>query len=227
MCQYLPDREKGMMKRLFAIGDIHGCFDQFRELVEVKIKAEPKDRIILLGDYIDRGYHVKQAVDYIIDLQDKHFDIVVLRGNHEQMMLEAIRTGDMTAWMWNGAETTLHSFGILFPGELNEKYKSFFESLLWYYEYNEYLFVHAGFNDDDPFSDTKSMIWTRREVYSNPLLKNRTIVHGHTPITADRCVENVETGNNVINIDTGAVYTEPGYGILTAIELNSRDLYFA
>lgn len=215
------------MNKLYAIGDIHGCFDQFRELVEEKIKAEPQDMIILLGDYIDRGYQVKEVVDYIIELQNKHFNIITLRGNHEQMMLEAMITGDMSVWTWNGAETTLGSFGILLPSELEEKYKIFFKNLLWYYEYNDYLFVHAGFNDNDPFNDKQAMVWTRRDVYSNVLLKNKVIVHGHTPITVDRCVENAVSDNHVINIDTGAVYEEAYFGILTAIELNSRELFFA
>lgn len=215
------------MNRLFAIGDIHGCFDQFRELIEEKIKADQKDRIVLLGDYIDRGYEVKEVVDYILRLLDQHFDIIALRGNHELMMLDAIRTGDNTVWMWNGAETTLGSFGILSASDLDDKYKKFFEDLLWYYECNEYLFVHAGFNEDDPFNDKKAMVWTRKEVYLNPTLKNKVIVHGHTPITVDRCVENASGSSNVINIDTGAVYTEPYFGILTAIELNSRELFFA
>ena len=43
------------MGRLFAIGDIHGCFDQFHELVTEVIDLKKEDRLILLGDYIDRG----------------------------------------------------------------------------------------------------------------------------------------------------------------------------
>lgn len=227
MRQYLPDREKNGMNRLFAIGDIHGCYDQLRELIEEKIRPQPDDMIILLGDYIDRGYKVKEVTDYIIELQNRHPGIRALRGNHEQMMLEAIKTGDMTAWSWNGAETTLASFRISSPAYLEDKYLNFFEGLLWYFEFNEYLFVHAGFNDNDPFNDKWSMVWTRRETYENPLLNKRIIVHGHTPITVDTCVQNVQSHNTLINIDTGAVYREADYGTLTAIELNSRELFFA
>lgn len=43
------------MKRLFAIGDIHGCFDSLQELVENKIQLVKDDKLVLLGDYIDRG----------------------------------------------------------------------------------------------------------------------------------------------------------------------------
>ncbi len=44
-----------MNKRVFAIGDIHGCFNTFRILMEQKIQIRKGDKIILLGDYIDRG----------------------------------------------------------------------------------------------------------------------------------------------------------------------------
>ncbi|MFA5814000.1 MAG: metallophosphoesterase [Bacteroidales bacterium] len=74
-----------MNQRLLAIGDIHGCFNAFRTLVEQKIQIKKRDKIILLGDYIDRGTHSKEVVDYIFDLQNKGFDIVPLIGNHEAM----------------------------------------------------------------------------------------------------------------------------------------------
>lgn len=59
------------MKRLFAIGDIHGCFDSLKELVENKILLTKEDKLVLLGDYIDRGIKSKEVIDYIIDLQEK------------------------------------------------------------------------------------------------------------------------------------------------------------
>lgn len=46
-----------MIRQLFAIGDIHGCFDSLKELVENKIQLEKNDKLILLGDYIDRAYN--------------------------------------------------------------------------------------------------------------------------------------------------------------------------
>jgi len=60
-----------MNKRLFAIGDIHGCFNAVRSLLEQKIQIKESDKIILLGDYIDRGIQSKDVIDYIIDLKKK------------------------------------------------------------------------------------------------------------------------------------------------------------
>ena len=57
-----------MSERLFAIGDIHGCFDSLKELVEHKIQLQKSDKLVLLGDYIDRGDKSKEVVEYIIEL---------------------------------------------------------------------------------------------------------------------------------------------------------------
>jgi serine/threonine protein phosphatase 1 len=217
------------MTRTFAIGDVHGCYDQLRELIESKIRANAGDKIVFLGDYIDRGKKSKEVIDYIIGLNEKGFNIILLSGNHESMLLDSLETGDMTLWGWNGGYETLRSFGIDLINDLNKKYVKFFSELVWYHEDDGYLFVHAGFNDTlaEPFTDRMSMIWVRREIYRNPVLVNRFIIHGHTPITFDQCRNNVLSGNNVINIDTGCVYTEPGMGRLTAIEVNSKELFWA
>jgi len=75
-----------MNNRLFAIGDIHGCFDSLKVLVGNKIKLQKDDKLILLGDYIDRGEKSREVVDFVMELQEKGFDIIPLRGNHETML---------------------------------------------------------------------------------------------------------------------------------------------
>ena len=52
--------------RLIAIGDIHGCYDLLRELLEYQIKFDPAtDELIFIGDYIDRGPDSKKVVEYV------------------------------------------------------------------------------------------------------------------------------------------------------------------
>jgi serine/threonine protein phosphatase 1 len=220
-----------MNKRLFAIGDIHGCFNAFQILLEQKIQLIKSDKIILLGDYIDRSIQSKEVIDYIIDLQTKGFDIVPLLGNHEAMLLDAYNNEGLTSkWIQNGGSETLKSFNITSLKDIKPMYIEFFKGLSYYFAFEEYLFVHAGFNDSDinPFADKYSMIWLCKQIYENPLLMNKIIIHGHRPITVDVCKEIVHSNKNVINLDTGCVYSNmTGYGTLTAIELNSRSLYFA
>ncbi len=218
-----------MTGRVFAIGDIHGCIDQLHELVESVLHIQKEDKTIFLGDYVDRGNSSREVVDYILDMQHKDFDVIPLIGNHEWMMLEAYENDDrLLNWIFNGGSFTLDSFGIKALKELKREYVDFLKSLRYFYFFKNYLFVHAGFNDNisDPLYDTYDMIWTRRETYSNPVLKDKIIVHGHTPVTVEHCQKMIDKKNMVINIDTGCVYSDiPGYGHLTAIEMYSMSLF--
>jgi serine/threonine protein phosphatase 1 len=218
-----------MGERLLAIGDIHGCFDTFRELVEEKIKIRKSDRLVLLGDYIDRGYQSRDVIDFIIDLIDKGFNIIPLIGNHESMLIDSVTNEQfLSNWYMNGGYETLISFGIESIIELNSKYLDFFSALPYFYSIEQFLFVHAGFNDeiDDPFEDKFQMIWSRRENYKNLVFNDKIIIHGHTPVPLSVCREMVLSGSKVINIDTGCVYDElGGYGHLTAVELNKMELF--
>lgn len=220
-----------MPQRLIAIGDIHGCFKSFRTLCEKKLKIEKADKIVLLGDYIDRGRDSKAVVDYIIDLKESGYDIIPLIGNHEDMLLNAYFSDENTPlllWLQNRGGTTLKSFGIDSVKGLERRYMDFFRHLYDYYEYENYLFVHAGFNSmlENPFEDKNAMVWSRAESFDHPMLKDRVIVHGHTPIPAEVCKKQVKSGSKVINVDTGCVYGRIfGLGKLSAVELFSRKLF--
>jgi len=195
------------------------------------MRIRDSDKIILLGDYIDRGNQSKEVIDYIVDLQNKGFDIVPLLGNHEAMLLDAYYDGVLLSnWIQNGGSETLKSFNINSLIDIEPAYIEFFKGLPYYFAFEEYLFVHAGFNDSDvnPFIDNYSMIWVCKKAYKNPSLINKTVIHGHCPIPVVVCKERVLNNNNVINLDTGCVYSNnTGYGSLTAIELKTRCLFFA
>lgn len=219
-----------MDNRLFAIGDIHGCFNSLKQLVKEKIQITKTDKVILLGDYIDRGPRSKEVIDYIIELKEKGFDIIPLKGNHEAMLLDAFMDDDLLSrWIHNGGIETLKSFGIISLNQLETKYLEFFKNLQLYFELEDYLFVHAGFNDEieNPFNDSYHLIWKCRDKYNHPLLKDKTIVHGHCTIPYLTCNERIRNHDRVINLDTGCVYTEYiGYGRLTALEITSREIFF-
>lgn len=219
-----------MSKRIFAIGDIHGCFDSLKELVENKLQLKKSDKVILLGDYIDRGDKSKEVIDYIIELQEQGFDIIPLMGNHETLLLDAFENEKNTSkWIQNGGNETLESFGLASLKDIDLKYITFFEELKYYYSLDDFLFVHAGFNDNvvNPFSDFYTMLWKCKESYNNPLLTDKTIVHGHNPIRVTRCNASVESKHSVINIDTGCVYLDKDdFGRLTAYECNAREIFF-
>jgi serine/threonine protein phosphatase 1 len=218
-----------MEERLFAIGDIHGCINELQLLVESAARIGKKDKVVFLGDYIDRGLNSREVVDYITGMRDSGIDIVTLRGNHEEMLLETYENEERWYnWFLNGGSFTINSFGIKSVKNLPLHYLEFFHGLGYYFQLENFIFVHAGLNDDleDPFEDKSEMIWTRRETYKNPVLDNFIIIHGHTPVSLDICRAMVKGHEKVINIDTGCVYSGlPGLGHLSAVELRSMSLF--
>ena len=118
---------KNKMARLIAISDIHGCFDTFYELCIKKIDLKKSDKLILLGDYIDRGGKSREVIDFIIDLKGKGFDITPLSGNHEAMLVDAYNNYEMLPlWYLNSGITTLDSFNLTDIREIGKRYFSRF-----------------------------------------------------------------------------------------------------
>jgi serine/threonine protein phosphatase 1 len=216
------------MNRLFAISDIHGCFNTFYELVTKKLSLTKSDKLVLLGDYIDRGQNSREVIDFIIDLKQMNFNVVALAGNHEQMLLDAFNNRDLLPlWLMNSGMTTLESLHISSLEDIDPKYYRFFTQLPFYKKEGDNYFVHAGFDDlaDDPFIDSNGMVWHCRTEYSNPLFRGKKIIHGHRPKTVSYVKKLIFDGSDVIPIDTGCVYDyEEGYGNLSALEINNMEL---
>jgi serine/threonine protein phosphatase 1 len=226
------------MPRRFAIGDIHGCLKTLTRLLEYGIQLTRDDTLYAVGDFIDRGPDSRGVLDYISKLIKDGFRIKPVRGNHEEMLLESLTDpGIIMSWIYNGAESTLQSFG-LNPGiiltsdtvhEIPKKYVSQLEKLPYFIELDDYLIVHAGFNFfiDDPLTDTHAMIWSRQMQYDPKKVNQRTVIHGHTPISVDEIkalIDDPDTG--LINIDGGCVYTDyDDLGNLVAIDLDTRELF--
>lgn len=214
-----------MIQRAFAIGDIHGCSHTFESMLFDKIKLQKTDQLYCVGDYIDRGKDSKGVVDLILELHEQAYNIFTLRGNHEQMMLDClIDESALDMWVRNGGAETIRSFGIASLEDLPKKYVSFFKQTQLYIETEKYIFVHAGLNFDrrNIFEDTEAMLWERDFSSQQPALKNRILIHGHTPKSLKYILNQK---GNCINIDGGCVYNHLApFGHLVAIDLN--DLHF-
>ena len=74
--------------RTFVLGDIHGC-DQALDVMLQRIRVNEKDTLIVLGDIIDRGPNSRRVIEILLDLETK-CHLHVIRGNHEQMLLDAV-----------------------------------------------------------------------------------------------------------------------------------------
>jgi serine/threonine protein phosphatase 1 len=224
----------------YAVGDVHGCYKSLKKLVEDILGIGKEDELYFVGDFIDRGPAGKEVIDYVISLQKEGYQVQAVRGNHEEMLIDAYlyRTPDKyMLWMFNGAEATLNSYGIethkyrdeaaLY--ELPESHVDFMRKLPYYIELDDYFIVHAGINfkAEDPFKDTRSMVWCRDCYNDLSLSGNRSMVHGHTPLPLKQIQSMAERkGENQLNIDAGCVYK--GYakmGNLVALDLDNRKVY--
>ncbi|MCB9282977.1 MAG: serine/threonine protein phosphatase [Lewinellaceae bacterium] len=222
--------------RRFAITDIHGCLNTFQALLD-KIAFSHQDQLFLLGDFIDRGPDSKGVIDYILHLQQTGYQVHCLRGNHDQMLLDARDHDDSHAfWLINGGKATLKSFGVDHASDIPELYFDFLQGLSYYFEVDNYILVHAGldFRFEDPFSGLHSMLWARNW-YGNinySWLGDRIILHGHTPMFREEVEEQhrMLARQKFIGIDNGCVYTEThsrqGLGALCAFNLDDRSLTF-
>lgn len=214
--------------RLFAIGDVHGCALTLKHLLFGLIHLKSGDEIIFLGDLIDRGPDTKGVLDEILFLKNNGVKVRILRGNHEEIMLNAFESNKHhDFWKKVGGEEVLESFGVDSIMDIPDEYIELIDSSVNILFIDDWIFVHAGLNFDliDPFSDEHSMRWIRQMPTKTKFLGNRMLIHGHTPEPYEKII--YQKGP-IINLDAGCVFTErEGLGRLAALELHSMQFYSA
>lgn len=222
---------------LYAVGDIHGEREKLDALL-ASLPLRPDDRLVFVGDYVDRGPDSKGVVDRLIALAED-YACVFLAGNHESMFLdflgwrgEAWFAGD--AFLANGGDRTLASYGYFDlpdprPDQLvlPPSHEKFFRGLQLYHREGDYLFVHAGVGHallreaDLDFAlrraHCEDLLWDRSTIDA-PHALGVTVIYGHTPSQDFEVRWNQPFS---IGIDTGAVYG----GRLTAIRLPDETLF--
>jgi len=209
------------MERIFAVGDIHGCLDKLVSLMDIIDVDLKKETLVFMGDYIDRGPHSKEVVDYLIDLARGGNRVVFLKGNHELMLQNYLSGEDKLSFLYNGGEATLGSY--MKGGGLNEgnlippEHLEFFDNLRLYYETENYIFVHGGLKANIPLEhqDEWDMLWMRDEFIYSDFDFGKLVIFGHTPFREPLILD------NKIGIDTGAVYGNK----LTCVELSAMKFF--
>lgn len=222
------------MKRIFAIGDIHGCLRTLNALLD-KIAFTTSDELIFLGDYVDRGPDSIGVLNKLAMLKLNGYQVVMLRGNHEQMLMDNYFFESEKNELGLGNQQLLDSFGITSLRQMPTEYLDFLATLPYYHLSGDYILVHAGMNFKvgDPFKNVDDMMWMRNwyKQIDREWLGNRIIIHGHTPQTKMETrtqLENLDT-LPALNIDCGVYFRSKlykGYGYLCAFELTSQALYF-
>ena len=94
----------------YIIGDIHGCFEDFLQMLNV-INYNNNDEIICVGDYIDRG---SQNYEMLRWIEDYPYNILLIRGNHEDEFIANIEILDNFANELNIDKTDIYSTKLLY-----------------------------------------------------------------------------------------------------------------
>jgi serine/threonine protein phosphatase 1 len=208
-------------ERVFIIADLHGCLDMLKRLME-KIDWQPEeDRLIFLGDYIDRGPDSRGVVDFILSLLRCSPGVQCLIGNHEALLLDYLSGKDRRLFLLNGGTTTLESYERgrkegeeLIPAD----HVAFYRSLVPYVELERHYAVHAGFKPGVPLEaqTLEDMTWIREPFIHSENYFEKRIIFGHTPFYEPLIMK------NKIGLDTGAVYGNR----LTCLELPEMRFHF-
>lgn len=218
-----------MNGRLIAVGDIHGCHKEFADLLD-KLDLQKDDRLILLGDLINRGPDSGK----VVELAREHATASLL-GNHELRHLNYRRTDDPTHLKRDDYATL---------DQLKGKDWDYLEKMKLTYVDDELgvVFVHAGFLPNQPWEKQPARIVTRVQVIGKDGEPHKRsdmpdcphwstlwegppfVVYGHTPR------EEVSRTKWTLGIDTACVLG----GSLTAyvlpekriVQVKAREAYY-
>ncbi|MCX6345179.1 MAG: metallophosphoesterase family protein [Armatimonadetes bacterium] len=210
---------------IFAVGDIHGHLDKLKSLIG-KLPLASDDKLVFLGDYIDRGPDSKRVISFLLKLKEQ-YDCVFICGNHEHMMRDYAKgclTYDSNLWFVNGGVATLRSYDLIGAesGNLNlpDDHWDLISSLRYYHREPGFVFVHGGLSSEKPVEKNvwRDFLWPRTAFtlsrYKHP---EGVVIFGHTPFD-EPLVE-----DNKIGIDTGCCDGGP----LTAVRLPEFEFYSA
>lgn len=220
-------------RRVYAIGDIHGCASRLwalHQAIAADLAARPVAAPLLLhlGDYVDRGPD-SAAVVARLTAGDPLPGIptVNLMGNHERTMIDALsgQGAAATDWMIAGGREALASWGgdpdaprATWPGHVPAAQMDFLRGLALRHQEGGYLFVHAGIRPHVALAEqtASDLLSIRASFLYSEADFGAVIVHGHTPHKTP------VVRRNRIGLDTGAVFG----GALTCAVLEGDSVGF-
>lgn len=157
---------------IYACADLHGVYDLWAQIKEF---LQPDDTLIFLGDAADRGTEGWAIIKELIE--DER--VVYLKGNHEDMLVDAMKE------YYDDYENGDNAFDLLI---YNGGYETFTdwqfndsEDASWYhilkhlpteYHYKSAYLSHSGASDP----------WNRKHIKETSVDGELIIIHGHTPV---------------------------------------------
>jgi serine/threonine protein phosphatase 1 len=226
---------------VYGIGDVHGCLRPMVDLLQ-KIQRDrkscpaQKSTVVFLGDLMDRGPASREVIEFLMNFSPNWTDVVYLRGNHEEVMLDVLNgnIGAMRSWFEFGGKECARSYGVNNFGQLHinpdhimmalqrsvpKEHIQFLDSFHDAFTFGEYLLVHAGIKPRVAIEDQSpyDMRWVRSSFLDYKKPHPMKIVHGHSVVE-----DKPEIHSNRIAVDTGVYQGRP----LTAVKLYADEEFF-
>lgn len=183
--------------KTIVVGDIHGCYHEFMQLLE-KCNYSPEDQLILAGDTISKGPKSKKVLKFI----KKNPQILCVQGNHEFRIIQNLTQKEPIKKLYPEHQIVIE--------ELGNKLSSYIEMIQkWplYLEFKDFIVVHAGIRPGIPLNEQNPIdLVTLRtlEPHQQPWYEKyhgtKLIIHGHW------AQQGLTIKENVIGLDSGCVY---------------------
>ncbi|MBT1704370.1 metallophosphoesterase [Chryseosolibacter indicus] len=208
----------------FVLGDIHGAYRALRQCLERASFSYEDDTLIFLGDVADGWPETKQCIDELLKIKN----LVYVFGNHDFWTLEWMQTAEgEDIWVEQGGRATIESYKDGIP----ESHIKLLNNSHLYYEKDNKLFVHAGFNPNIPIDvqPQQTLLWDRNlartaiDLYEKGIhgkfSSYEEVYIGHTPITYNHPIKSSE----VWMMDTGAGWA----GVLSMMNIDTKEVFIS
>jgi protein phosphatase len=221
------------------IGDVHGCFDELRELMMTlgysternggghRVVAPEGRKAIFLGDLVDRGPKIPEVLKLVMAMVEAGTALCV-PGNHDMKLLQKLRGKDVK--IAHGLADSIAQLEVE-PPEFKSKVADFLDGLISHYVLDEGKLVvaHAGMKEEmqgrgsgairsfalfgETTGETDEFGLPVRYNWAADYRGKASVVYGHTPIAEPQWL------NRTVNIDTGCVFG----GKLTALRYPEKE----
>ena len=213
----------------YCISDLHGCYDEFVELVGIIGFDSSVDNLYILGDVIDRGSNSVACLKHIKRAKGMH----LIMGNHEQLMLDYYDGLDFYGnWYENGGAPVEEQLESLDDTE-RDKILSYLRKRPYYktVKVNDRRFFlsHAGLNINMQFKHQprEALLWSRERFFRNDGIKGYVCVFGHTPTPHMHNMKSCSVWfdpdhEDKVCIDSACVFG----GALAALRLDDGEVFY-
>ena len=197
-------------KKTFVVGDVHGCFNEFLNLLKKANYRKETHRLILVGDIINRGPLSLKMLEWV-----KAHEVETVRGNHEQAFIDSVRKNKIL-------NPHLAKLKKDMKDHL-EEWIQWLETLPFYIEDKDFVVVHAGLVPEKKPQDSDSKLLMNIRTWDKYGLnikngnnlpwysyykKEKLVIYGHW------ASQGLNVRENTIGLDSGCVYGYRLSGVL-------------